>query len=225
MFDKSSHFHQKPVTLTFSSQVSDLIVTNPTNTRTEHRLNCPEQGWIDLVPFGPISPDGLVIACPPKGDVVMRILGFSEAYDHALEAKICDNPVIKIRVSSPAGFALLKLISWSDRKGDKRKSDARDFLYVCVNYQKIPEVHGAVFDNEKMMTEHGWDLERGSSQMLGQDAREIVLLASHAYLGGFFGDSIKGRSLRDFIRESCDHVEQYEEHEAKVRAFINGYLP
>ncbi|MCU7854288.1 MAG: nucleotidyl transferase AbiEii/AbiGii toxin family protein, partial [Candidatus Thiodiazotropha sp. (ex Lucinoma borealis)] len=107
---------QVPDWSVFEALKAELLQTGFLETRTSHRLNLAKGGWIDLVPFGPISDDGKAVAWPPKGDVVMNILGFSEAYEHALDVRINDSPVTDIPVISPVGLAMLKLVSWTERE-------------------------------------------------------------------------------------------------------------
>lgn len=97
------HFYDAPISratqdLDFAIQVADwnafetmkrcLLTSGFTETSIEHRMNAPGEGWIDLVPFGPISPDGAAITWPPKGEDEMTILGFREAYEHAPAMRI-----------------------------------------------------------------------------------------------------------------------------------------
>ncbi|HBR98202.1 MAG TPA: hypothetical protein DD979_12620 [Gammaproteobacteria bacterium] len=42
----------------FEALKAELLKTGFSETRTPHRLATTEGGWIDLVPFGPISNDG-----------------------------------------------------------------------------------------------------------------------------------------------------------------------
>ena len=58
---------------------------------------------IDIVPFGDIAGQDHVIKWPPEQDIVMNVLGFSEAFEHALDVQIREDPSIVIPVASPAG--------------------------------------------------------------------------------------------------------------------------
>ena len=207
----------------FEALKAELLKSGFSETRTSHRLATAKNGWIDLVPFGSISKDGREIAWPPKGEVVMTILGFNEAYEHALKVKINASPAIEIPVVSPAGLALLKLVTWTERDSEKRPNDAKDLLYVCTNYQEIPDVKGEIFGHEDMMESFGWVLEYGSAFLLGRDVRSIAAPNTHEYLKQLFRGEIANRSLRVLIRESCENSSQFEEHEARINAFIKGY--
>lgn len=70
----------------------------------------------------------------------MNNLSFNEAFEHSVQVLINDSPVTHIRVESPVGMALLKLISWTERKREKHPNYAKDLLYLCINYQEIPSI-------------------------------------------------------------------------------------
>lgn len=95
----------------------------------------------DLVPFGGGMTNATgEIAWPPAEEVVMSVLGFQEAMDHALRVRVSTSPLIEVSVASPAGIALLKLVSSSERPLDVRQKDAQDLEYLMGQYEVIPEV-------------------------------------------------------------------------------------
>ncbi|PLX60364.1 nucleotidyl transferase AbiEii/AbiGii toxin family protein [Sedimenticola selenatireducens] len=195
-------------------------------TKTAHRLSTSWGGWVDLVPFGPLSSNGKAVAWPPKGDVVMNILGFTEAYSHTLQVRINDTPDTDIVVASPVGLALLKLISWTEREHEKRPNDAKDFLYLCDNYQEIPVIRDRMYDQQAMMERYDWVPECGSAYLLGRDVRQIVGPDTHEHLEQLFNEEIRNRPLKELIRESCEigaTAAQYEEHGVMFQAFLDGY--
>lgn len=232
------HYYGAPVTratqdLDFAVQVpdwsafdalkTDLLDSGFSETKTLHRLNTTQGGWVDLVPFGPITNDRQAVTWPPKGEIVMSILGFSEAFEHALQVTINDSPATDISVISPVGLALLKLVSWSERVREKRPNDAKDLLYLCANYQEIPNIKDEMYNQEAMMERYGWVPERGSANLLGRNVRVIVTANTHEHLEQLFNGEIANRPLKELIRESCETSGQYDEHEARLYAFISGY--
>lgn len=68
---------------------------------------------VDIVPFGKIAASKDAILWPPENAVEMNILGFAEAYGHAWTVRLSND--LEIPFASPAGWALLKIISWNDR--------------------------------------------------------------------------------------------------------------
>ena len=137
---------------------------------------------IDIVPFGEIAGNGHSISWPPGQDVVMNVLGFSEAFEHALNVHIGEDPDIVIPVASPAGLCLLKLVSWLDRDVGLRVRDAIDFEYVIRSYTKIPEIYDAIYYEEGQMEAQDWDPKKASAMKLGQDSRKISSSATRDFL-------------------------------------------
>lgn len=217
---------QVPDWSAFEALKSRLVEAGFTQASTAHRLNTILGGWIDLVPFGPVSNDGKSITWPPKGDLVMNVLGFSEAFEDVLQVRISDSPIIDIPVVSPVGLTLLKLISWTDRETDKRPNDAKDLIYLCENYHEIPAVADAMYSDEEMMEAYDWNPERGSANMLGRGVRRISSAEAHVHLEHLFNGEIQYRPIKILIQESCTVgviSSKYEEHQAILDAFIAGY--
>ena len=130
---------------------------------------------IDIIPFGNVSDENKQIYWPPKNDVVMNVNGFKEAFEHALNVKISEVPDITIPVASPAGFCLLKLVSWLDREREMRAKDATDLIYLIQNYSKIPGVRDTLYE-EGYMDAQEWDEELASTMKLGEDVAVIASL-------------------------------------------------
>lgn len=148
-----------------------------------HKLNmidsCNMPWEIDIVPFGEIAQSTLdntnhtEIAWPPEQDFVMNVMGFSEAFENALTVKIAESPELQIKVASPAGMLILKLISWLERGSDIRKKDATDIYYLVKHYAKIPEVLNALYEQGFMETQNYEELA-ASAMKIVQDAKRIA---------------------------------------------------
>jgi predicted nucleotidyltransferase len=72
----------------------------------------------------------------------MNAIGFREAYDPALKARLASDVVVM--VASLAGFALLKIIAWSDRRLER---DAQDLGFVMRRYLDAG-------NQDRLFTEH-----------------------------------------------------------------------
>ena len=134
----------------------------------------------------------------------MNVLGFSEAFEHALDVQISEDPSIVIPVASPAGLCLLKLVSWLDREVGLRAKDADDFEYLIRSYTKIPEIRDAVYDEEGQMEAQDWVETKASAMKLGQDVREISSSATQDFLKETLFDqpSRKEEFARDMQRQN-----------------------
>lgn len=74
-------------------------------------LEISGQPWeVDILPFGGISTNAQ-ISWPPEHKIQMNVMGFTEAYEHSLQVKLSENPLLELAVASPVGMLLLKLIA------------------------------------------------------------------------------------------------------------------
>lgn len=146
---------------------------------------------IDIIPFGEIANDESIIAWPPQHDIEMSVTGFKEAFNHALNVTISDDPTLKIKVASPAGMLLLKLISWLERQPDIRRKDAMDIYYLAKHYSKIPEIADSLYDDNYMEAQ-GYDEHKASTMKLVDDARSIASPEAISFINGkLFNDDAK----------------------------------
>lgn len=192
-----------------------------------HRLIILEEVPVDLVPFGGGMTNATgEIAWPPAGEVVMSVLGFQEAMDHALRVRVSTSPLIEVSVASPAGIALLKLVSWSERPLDVRQKDAQDLEYLMGQYEAIPEVIDRLYDEAADVLErYEFDPKVAGAWLLGSDVAVIANDVTGKYLLSLLEDGLPGRSVEQLILEMgarFDHDVQL--HEELVRAFYAGFI-
>lgn len=160
-----------------------------------HQLNMIDSSnmpWqIDIVPFGEIAHSILdnknhsEIAWPPNEDFIMSVMGFNEAFENAITVTILEShdlqKSLQIKVASPAGMLILKLISWFERGSDIRKKDATDIYYLIKHYAKIPEVTDALYDRGFMEAQNYEELA-ASAMKLAQDAKLIASADTVAFI-------------------------------------------
>ncbi len=125
---------------------------------------------LDLLPFGSISDESGDISWPPKGDFKMSILGFAEAFNHALAIET--NRGVSIPVVSPEGFCLLKIVAWLDRLGNVRRKDAEDIYFVLSNYEKLGDNQHAIYE-EGFAEKYDFDPDLAIAAKLGEKIREL----------------------------------------------------
>lgn len=100
----------------------------------------------------------------------MSVTGIKEAYNHALSVTIADNPNLEIKVASPAGMLILKLISQLEREPGIRCKDAMDIYYLTIHYAKIPEIADSLYNNDYMEAQD-YDEHKASTMKLADDAK------------------------------------------------------
>ena len=192
-----------------------------------HRLISPDRVQVDLVPFGDAVTDHAgQIAWPPSGEIVMTVLGFQEALDHALQVRVNGQPPIDVLVASPAGSTLLKLVAWSEREGSFRRKDAIDLAYLMSQYEIVPDVLGRLYGDEAdILARYGYDPKIAGAWLLGHDIAQLAQAETGKYLSRLLTDGMVGRSMDQLILDMCAGQEgAYEIQEILLRAFIAGYM-
>ena len=136
---------------------------------------------IDLIPFGGVSDDNDQIAWPPKQDFVMSVLGFDEVYQNAWNVTLIKSPEISVKVASPAGILLLKLIAWTERGREYQGKDAIDIYYVIKHYSKIPAVVDALYDQDYMDAQDN-DIMNATAMLLADEVAAIAKEKTLTYI-------------------------------------------
>ncbi len=213
---------QIPDWATYAALSKKLVELGFEETRNQHKL-LYEGMQIDLVPFGALQDEEAKIAWPPKGDVVMNVLGFEEAIDNAINVIIQDEPKIEIPVVMPPGLSLLKIICWTDRDADLKEKDAKDLLYLLKSYEDIPEIMDSIFEYPEFHSDFGSDMRFGSAFKLGVDAGAIASEQTKEYLKRIENDEIAKRSSDMLIENMCEDIgEEFETNKQLLSAYFRG---
>lgn len=131
----------------------------------EHRV-LSKYGDLDIIPFGNIKDDGSNITWPPEYDVGFSLIGFDDAYKSAMDININD---IIVTVTSPSGFAVLKLFAWLSRKTQK---DASDFAYFISNYFDFGNQE-RFFEEHHDLLQKNFDYTLSGCRLLGRDLKSL----------------------------------------------------
>jgi len=191
-----------------------------------HRLISPVGIEVDIIPFGNIEDDHALIAWPPKGDFVMSVLSFQEAFDSAELVRIQNKPELDVPVATPAGMALLKINAWMNREGNTRKKDATDIAYLLTTYNKIRDVEEAIYsgNNMQIMETYDYDIIQATSYLLGQHAKSIAKENTCKEIVRLANGEVKGLSLDLLAREMCVNVNvDYDNKQQLLTAFMLGF--
>lgn len=207
---------------TFEALRNKLIQSGFKETNTPHRL-IYDGMKIDLVPFGSVQDEEAKIVWPPRGEVVMNVLGFQEAVENVVNIIIQDDPKIEIPVVMPPGLSLLKIICWTDRDADLKNKDAKDLLYLFKSYEEIPEIRDSIYDYPELEEKFGWDITLGSAFKLGIDAAEISSEQTMEYLKQIEDDRIDKRPSDLLIEDMCENIEnEFERNQQLLSAYFLG---
>ena len=197
------------------------------HSKKAHQLDTTDSDglpWeIDLIPFGGVSDDHGQIAWPPKHDFVMSVLGFNEVYQNAWDVTLSKNPELSVKVASPVGILLLKLIAWTERGREYQGKDAIDIYYVIKHYSKIPAVVDALYEQE-YMDAHDYDDMKASAMMLADEVAAIVREKTLTYIKQALlnKDSVSERLKVDITKHT---VAGYEEADILIEIIkdrLNG---
>jgi len=142
-------------------------------TREVQRLSYRGEMLVDILPFGQIADPGHKISWPPGHDFVMSTVGFEEAYEAAQLVRVRAHPPLDIRVASPAGLAILKIIAWADSPSERSK-DAHDLALVMETYLDAGNHERLLEEHQDLMNVDDFDYTRAASRLLGRDIGRIA---------------------------------------------------
>ena len=106
--------------------------------------------------------------------------GFDEAYASALEVRLRAEPPLDVRVASPAGLVLLKLIAWNDRKPIDK--DAIDLGVLIRSYLRLGNDRRLFDEHADLLEVEDFDYELAGAHLLGRDLAEICTGETRALL-------------------------------------------
>ena len=159
------------------------------DSQREHRLKTSlTEIIIDLIPFGDIeSPRGKIIW---QNKNVMITSGFVEAFESALNVKLAEG--LTIKVVSPVGLALLKLVAWTDRKSNK---DSQDFWLIVKNYLDLGNQERLYSEMLDLLEDKNFDYVDAGARLLGRDLSKILNHQTEEILSSIFEDPKKLQKL------------------------------
>jgi len=126
---------------------------------------------VDLLPFGLSSPGTCIVEWPPEDGEELNMNGFNEAFEYAMEVCISSEPSLVLKVASPVGLVLLKLLAWSDRKPETR--DAIDLGYLVRDYLDLGNIERIYNKHTDLVEVEEFDYQIAGARLLGRDLAQI----------------------------------------------------
>ncbi|MGA9117852.1 MAG: nucleotidyl transferase AbiEii/AbiGii toxin family protein, partial [Bacteroidota bacterium] len=161
-----------------------------------HRFTFRDGEPIDIVPFGEIGGTEKSITWPSTESFVMGVLGFEEAFRSAVVVMLRREPALAIRVSTLAGLAVMKLISW-DEAYPERAKDAQDFYLVANWYVDAGNYERVMSEDLNFSRLDNLDRTLSGARLLGRDMASIADGRTHSRLNDIFTrETDPGGSLR-----------------------------
>ena len=144
----------------------------------------------------------------------MSVAGYQEAYDNAVQVLV--NDTLMVRVVSPVGLLLLKLVAWKDRHNTQPGKDAADIAYVLH--------HGSsLFGEKNLFEEHfeivesaGYDLDLAAARLLGVKMGAIASKSTRRYVSGLLDQELNKEIESKLVREVAKKLVPAEE----TRTFV-----
>ncbi|TDP01284.1 nucleotidyl transferase AbiEii/AbiGii toxin family protein [Marinomonas balearica] len=155
------------------TSVKNALLEEPelNDTKLPHRLMHKESRLpVDIIPFGSIADNAGEIQWPPEHAITMSVAGFQEAFDHSVLIDIGKG--INLKVSSLAGFVLLKLLAWQERKLETSK-DIADFLTILTEYPNVE--FDRLYEDFIPAERLNYNIERQGAFLLGYDLNMLLL--------------------------------------------------
>ena len=198
--------------------------------RAAQRLIFSNDLPVDIVPFGDVASEGdLIVWSPPNDDSEMSILGFEEAFEHALSVRLSTTPLVDVKVASPAGWALLKIISWHDRPFPDRQKDATDLALILRNYSQTFDMDDLYENEAALIVDEDHDLELVGARLLGRDIQYIAnrrsLAAIRNILSQETGSQESYQLVSDMIpRSMAGESDQFSGHLLLLEKLYQGII-
>ena len=128
---------------------------------------------VDFIPFGGTTDSDGRLSWPPSHDFVMSTVGFEEASQAAQLVRVRARPPLDIRVASPAGLAILKIIAWADRPLE-RERDAYDLAFIMENYLDAGNYERLIEEHPDLVKVEDFDYTKAGCRLLGRDIASIA---------------------------------------------------
>jgi len=175
---------------------------------------------VDLIPFGNVSNPKGQILWPPANDIAMTVLGFAEAYATGWNIMLTGDPRFAVKVASPAGILLLKLIAWTERGQEFQGKDASDIYYLIRHYSKIPSVYHLLHDEGYMAAQDYDDIKASAMKLVDEVqamAHPLTLTYLHIQL---LDDAVKRERL---VSDIAKHSRiEYEYADSLIKIVCEG---
>jgi len=191
--------------------------------RQRQRMRTPGGGIVDLIPFGGVEGERHVVHWGDDGEFRLNVAGFLQAFEQAFRVRLNDR--VTVRVASPPGLAVLKLIAWRDRHREHDR-DAEDLAFLLGRYERLiaDEVHDR---DPEIMAAVDYDLRRAGARILGRDAAALAGPELREPLAEWLTDELSSGVDSSLVRTTARYAPGRNEREALtlLQEFRAGWIP
>ncbi|HET9177677.1 MAG TPA: nucleotidyl transferase AbiEii/AbiGii toxin family protein [Terriglobia bacterium] len=183
--------------------------------RETQRLIYRNELPVDIIPFGGTADPDRKLSWPPDHDFIMSTLGFEEAYQAAQLVRVRARPPLDIRVASPAGLAILKIVAWADRPSERDK-DAYDLAFIMENYLDAGNYGRLMEEHHDLMGVEDFDYTQAGCRLLGRDIGSIAKPETRARIQQTLQAETAGTGQYRLVRQMAKHFESFGEDERRI---------
>ena len=144
-----------------------------------HRLWLADEISVDIVPFGGIEDEHGEFAWPPEFDRTLNVLGFTAAFDDAMQAVIGE---ATLRVIRPYWLAFLKMNAYTDNQ--ERTKDLKDIYFLADNYIDLIDADSLLYapdaPDADILSADDFDVRTGGARLIARHCRRSCLAAAAA---------------------------------------------
>ncbi|BDT88950.1 hypothetical protein GV791_19610 [Nocardia cyriacigeorgica] len=98
---------------------------------------------VDVVPFGDIEDPAGTTSLPGRRESI-DVFAFREVFTHSIELRLPSG--YRVRIPTPAGYAVLKVKAWCDRSANGEYKDAGDIATACAWYQSDADILASLYE-------------------------------------------------------------------------------
>ena len=182
---------------------------------------------IDILPFGPITDKDKKISWPPEHEIIMSMVGFEEAYEYSVTARLTSDPVLDIRLSHLPGLAIMKLVSWKERYPN-RKRDAEDVLFIMQKYDEAGNLDRLYGEELTLLEGEGFDTRMAGIRLLGRDMGKMSDPETFRMIKGILDAETEEmgqyKLVSDMIRETGMSDVRFDEILAQLTKLREGFV-
>jgi len=180
---------------------------------------------VDIIPFGKIENEEREIIWAPERETAMSVIGYEDAYENCLIARLRADPIFEVRVASIPGLVMLKLISWKDR-GFKDDRDAKDLAFIIENYHQAGNTDCLYEEHFDILKELDYKIAEAGARLLGRDTAAIAKPETREIILNILEEEINKYGQRRLITNMCEPPfsdEQFDKYTILLNEFCKGF--
>jgi predicted nucleotidyltransferase len=182
---------------------------------------------VDIVPFGAITDEKSQIRWPPEHEIFMSTMGFKEAYEYSISARLSSDPELDIRLATLPGLAIMKVISWKEGY-PLRQRDAEDLLLIMQKYEEAGNLSRLFEKEQSLLEEENFNTRKASIRLLGRDmammAKPYTSDTIRMILDEETGQFSQYRLITDMIRGALASGTEFDEILSQVEKLRQGLV-